>query len=188
MTDKEIIIDGVNVARCMHLACGMCTTTRDSYGDCECRCDDYDMTNCYYKQLHRKEQELKNEKEAARNELEIYNQACLDLKNELEETEYKLWRLQAENEELKEKVEDFAKKYSKQYQINENKGYLKLEKELDRYKQALEEIKELINHCDNQDICTFCEYAKKCRDEYDYTLYSNHKPILTIINEVLKDE
>jgi len=57
-------------------------------------------------------------------------------------------------------------------------------KKSDRSKQALKDIEEIINHCDNQDICTLCKNADKCRDKYDYTAYNDHKLLLKIIKEV----
>ena len=57
MTDKQIIIDGVDVGECIYYQYNMCTATKDNYGDCSFYCKDYDMNDCYYKQLKRKEQE-----------------------------------------------------------------------------------------------------------------------------------
>lgn len=54
MTDKQIIIDGVDVSGCEHYEDLNCFAYRDSCGyplDCK------DNPNCYYKQLKRKEQE-----------------------------------------------------------------------------------------------------------------------------------
>ena len=77
MTDKQIIIDGVDVAECRHFNYGKgynpeteesvkgaceCITAHDSYGEfmyygiCKGR-------DCYYKQLKRKEQECERLKE-----------------------------------------------------------------------------------------------------------------------------
>lgn len=66
MTDKQIIIDGVDVAGCKHYE-------KHTFYDCNETCEDNgaivcinckDNLNCYYKQLARKTQEceeLKNE-------------------------------------------------------------------------------------------------------------------------------
>ena len=58
MTDKQIIINGVDVSECIYYEYNMCTATKDDYGDCSLCCQDYDMNDCYYKQLKRKEQEV----------------------------------------------------------------------------------------------------------------------------------
>lgn len=54
MTDKEIIINGMDVSECEHYEDLNCFAYRDSCGyplDCK------DNPSCYYKQLKRKEQE-----------------------------------------------------------------------------------------------------------------------------------
>lgn len=59
MTDKEIIIDGVDVSGCDYFmprsngvkACDLYRNAHRRYGTCECG------HNCYYKQLKRLEQE-----------------------------------------------------------------------------------------------------------------------------------
>ena len=57
----------------------------------------------------------------------FHNFAC-----ENENCYYKqLKHLEQENVRLKENLEDFQNRYSKQYQVNENKGYLKAEQALD---------------------------------------------------------
>lgn len=55
MTDKEIIVDGVNVAGCVRLQDDEISC--DLGGECE------GWENCYYKQLKRKEQECEELKE-----------------------------------------------------------------------------------------------------------------------------
>lgn len=64
MIDKQIIIDGVDVSGCIHYQDNMCTATKDNYGDCSFYCKDYDMNDCYFKQLKRKEQECEKYKQA----------------------------------------------------------------------------------------------------------------------------
>ena len=69
-------------------------------------------------------------------------------------------RLEQENKELKEDVLKWQKEFSRQYQINENKGYSKAE---ENYRSALEEISGLASP-----HCTQCSQ------------------IIKIVNEVLK--
>ena len=54
----------------------------------------------------------------------------------------KIAELKAENERLKEEILKWQKAYSRQYQINENKGYNKKE---EQYRQTLQEIKDYLN-------------------------------------------
>lgn len=56
MTDKQIIIDGVNVAGCEYL--GLYKECKLKCGSC-CPIDCSDNPNCCFKQLKRKEQECK---------------------------------------------------------------------------------------------------------------------------------
>ena len=61
MTDKEIIIDGVDVSGCeycLKMTKYRCTIQRDVY---KYLCEE--NPNCYYKQLKRKEQECKKLKQ-----------------------------------------------------------------------------------------------------------------------------
>ena len=88
MTDKQIIIDGVDVSGCSYYQYNMCTATKDDYGDCSLCCQDYDMNDCYYKQLKRKEQEceeLKHEVElmmdCASCKVDEYKQTLAEIKD-----------------------------------------------------------------------------------------------------------
>lgn len=54
--------------------------------------------------------------------------------------EESLNNLKQENEQLKEEILRWQKAYSRQYQINENKGYNKKE---EQYRQTLREIKDI---------------------------------------------
>ena len=85
MTDKQMIIDGIDVSGCIHYQYNMCTATKDNYGDCSFYCKDYEMNDCYYKQLKSKEQECEKLKQTLTEIKEIaeernyldYNE-CLD--------------------------------------------------------------------------------------------------------------
>ncbi len=63
--------------------------------------------------------------------------------------------LEQENSRLKEEVFKWQKEYSRQYQINDNKGYSQKE---EQYKQALIEIKEIAE--ENKDTV---QYGEICR-------------------------
>ena len=118
MMDKEIIIDGVNVAGCIYFqqeddeyTCGAEECNGAVVG---CRACD----NCYYKQLKRKEQEIA--------------------------------KLKAENERLKEENINLKWQQESDYQMVEDAETLIYDndfykREMDKYKQTLQEIKEICN-------------------------------------------
>lgn len=65
--------------------------------------------------------------------------------------------LEQENKELKADILKWQKAFSRQYQINENKGYSKTE---ENYRSALEKIKDLCTHYENtNDKCVINCYA-----------------------------
>ena len=151
-SEDEIIIDGVNVAGCIHFwnineakNLKLCKINFDNVYFSNGlplaeKCKEH--KNCYYKQLKRLEQEnaeLKQENEELRN----------------------LWRLDClKCENTKSNV--------------------------DNYRTALEEIREMLITCCDRDYCEGCEYYDKCFNGTsvpDIDLVMINK-----INEVLKDE
>lgn len=89
MTDKEIIIDGVNVAGCgfyhpeyNNNACHIALAFSDQYGECW-KCEQ--NPNCNYKECKRKEQECEELKEWKNEVVRLWNRTCkcelLDEKN-----------------------------------------------------------------------------------------------------------
>ena len=72
MTDKQIIVNGGDVSGCIYYQYNMCTATKDNYGDCSFYCKDYDMNDCYYKQLQREKQ---NSQEAIDASIREFNRA-----------------------------------------------------------------------------------------------------------------
>lgn len=113
MTDKQII-DGVDASGCVYYEDGYCTISKEAY----CYCSD--KPNCYYKQHKRKEQECENNKIAHQMELDIYNQECFNLLEELKETLERLDQLKKENKILKQyKISKQASYEQAQKKINE---------------------------------------------------------------------
>lgn len=106
MTDKEIIIDDVDISGCeycLKMTKYRCTIQRDVY---KCLCEE--NPNCHYKQLKRKEQEVK---------------------------------------ELKEQLSIEQERYTtiRPHAIELADTKLKLQKEVNKYKQIFDEIKEDIS-------------------------------------------
>ena len=97
MTDKQIIIDGIDVAKCR------CFTSEWDFNNCGHICK---RTECKYKrlwykkQLARKEQECEKLKE----EIKINGFGCFNI-----EMSEQLDQLKAENEELKAQLEQQKK-------------------------------------------------------------------------------
>ena len=85
MTDKQMIVDGVDVSECERNGGKLCSMSRESY----CYCSD--RPNCIYKRFKRKEQE--NE------ELKQRLHQCWTVENSFVE---QLDQLEAENKKLKQ--------------------------------------------------------------------------------------
>jgi hypothetical protein len=127
MTDKQIIIDGIDVSGCEHfeeceteLEWSKCLADCYSYpeGTCYGYCDEH--PNCYYKQLKRAENqivEINKMVEAKEQECEELKKECAWVKESCtlnEGINYDIWynqkleldQLKAENEELKETLNE----------------------------------------------------------------------------------
>ena len=140
MTDKQIIIDGVDVSGCIFHSLTTMGYAGFNYCKCfECACECHN--DCYYKQLKRKERECEK--------INLTNERLVAEKYIMNEEILKLKAKEQECEELKEKLESFQKDYSKLYQVVENRGYIKeldqLKAENDKLKQTLTEIKDYCN-------------------------------------------
>ena len=106
MTDKQIIIDGVDISKCKHydevfnycdqsyLGEGGLLKNTKNPKRCEC------SPNCYYKQLKRKEQECEELKEDRERWKSNFNGKV----SAIEELLHQLDQLKAENEELRRSI------------------------------------------------------------------------------------
>ena len=177
MTDKEIIIDGVNVAGCEHFwnigdaeGLKICKINFDnnyfSNGiPCGERCSKH--PNCYYKQLQRKEQECEEYKAQAKKYLADYfeeNKKCKELKK-YKDVVNKLAGLQI-----------ILTNKDKMPELYENAKDLKI----DSYKQALEKIEEIAKDIN----LTIMGGEDSPKDEWVNLYTTTCAKILTIINEV----
>ena len=100
MTDKSIIIDGVDVSGCKKYEHEIvrCNATLKNMCFCGGRCTDKKNTDCYFKQLKRKEQEceeLKKDLTDLSKIIDCKNGTILTFKEQLDQ-------LNAENEKLKQ--------------------------------------------------------------------------------------
>ena len=85
MTDKQIIIDGVDVSGCKKYEHEIvrCNATLKNMCFCGGRCTDEKNADCYYKQLKRKEQECNKYKQTL---TEIEEIAMCIMDDDLEES------------------------------------------------------------------------------------------------------
>lgn len=169
MTDKqEIIIDGVDVSGCEFAEASATTPKCQING--YIHCDGY---NCRYKQLQRKTAEYERLTNKNNRLTEELNQIKLLLEGKNNQYSAK----QQECEELKKQVvcygcgtcngkEDY--KNMQRHLNNAIESIHKKHKEIDRYKQALDEIekytiKEFCENCEADDYpasCPTCEYKE----------------------------
>lgn len=138
MTNKEqIMIDGCNVGGCKylntfsdcdgyHYYCDLADDIKNEY------CEHY--RDCYFKQLARKTQEceelkrkLSNQEQLYQNEIEIYNESCLQLRQENDDLYLERLALNTANSGINSLLE------------------IK-EQENDRYRKALDEIENFMNY------------------------------------------
>lgn len=165
MTDKQIIVDGVDVSGCEWYkqgATGMICADYNKSNDCS------KNPNCSYKNWQRKEQECEELKEKL---IKWLGKEGLR-QSDKEFYEQQLDQFKAENDKLK--VRNI--KY-----MNGNISY-QLKNSL--YKQTLTEIKEIAEHCIKQDICTICDNSEKCHiEDEEIPTYDVCKLILQKISE-----
>lgn len=177
MTDKQVIIDDVDVSKCDYF-----NNTDNSY--CEECCSEFgcaicnDRPNCYYKQLKRKEQECERLKE----EVSLLKESNSKLQqiediNSLEKCYLQqIDQLKAENKQLKaEKVKYYQQTLDDEIQINE-------------LLQTLTEIKEI---ADEQIPYLDIDKAKTITEvEYDYAgkIYNLEQRMYKILQKISEVE
>ena len=167
MTDKQIIIDGVDVSYCPNHYNGWSALHRDHRPMCECgydreckpkyfECSHY--VKCLEKQLKRKEQECEELKKVneEKNEL-LAKLGCPTIATARMKTftlEQQLDQLKAENEELKEKINSLL--------CSENCYKYK---QAEKLKQALTKIREIAKQSDTAPCLVINHNCLKCKDE-----------------------
>ena len=164
MTDKQIMINGVDVSGCINLNKRDKVSCFDILYD-KCK----EVPNCYYKQLARKTQEceqIKEKYEALKLEnqegyeiVDELKQKCEELKKQLMQksevdmffnTPIEGWSNdpcgicphKAENEELKEENQQLRNNLSDSLMFR----FTSQDKQINRYRKALKEIEEYINN------------------------------------------
>ena len=144
MTDKQIIINGVDVCGCIYYADGKCTNSQMIQSNCK------NVAVCYYKEYKAKEQECEELKEKVKKYGEI---------NEQETKDYA--ELKAENEELK-KYKDVVDKLAGMQVILTNEEKMPM-----LYENAKDlKLKQL-----SKTLIDIKEIAKKTLNMVDYKTY-----------------
>ena len=150
MTDKQMIIDDVDVSKCNYF-----NNTDKSY--CEECCSEFgcaicnDRPNCYYKQLARKEEECEELKEDRERWKSNFNGKVSAIEELLKQFD----QLKAENEELKKQVcgllpelkyiiDETCSKHNIQAKTYHEK-IIEIINNLDKYEQTLIKIKEIVH-------------------------------------------
>lgn len=113
MTDKQIIIDGIDVSGCRYLFDD--TSYKRSKTSCSITLKDckYLGNNCYYKQLKRKEKECSTS-----------NKYAIGFARKCQRLELDIFHLKDENNKLKrkeqklEKIKEISKEYKVEYTVN----------------------------------------------------------------------
>lgn len=190
MTDKQIIIDGIEIYKCRN-------AKRSIFGiDVECQLggDCSQRPDCDYKQLKRKEQEC----EELKIEVEKWESAfTLDTKmldnadcrkNELEQ---QIDQLKAENDELKEQLEradeDIKAKCTRCAMTNQLDEQLdQLKAEVKSKTEYIQEQRDIINQYSKE-----IEMYKKCQgkraSKREEELKAENKHLNDLLNQALKE-
>lgn len=160
MTNKEIIIDGVDVTECEYLQYKGC-----EFAQCLIKMASFDLkceaNNCYYKQLARKTQECKKLNNEIIDMNSIIEDAAINLGNKdftLYDLPFEIKKLSQECENLKaeekylkqccQKVGEELAKHSFEYDGKEKNlvvQAIELNEKYEKLKNALEEIEEVID-------------------------------------------
>ena len=186
MTDKQIIIDGVDVSGCKYYIADNGVQYNGCYeltDICECnKEDDFcdDNPNCYYKQLARKEQEceeLEGRLKYIINENKVLKDCATDehidivaLKNYISTLEHHNDQLKAEVKSKTEYIQEqreIIDQYSKEIRMYKKCQGNRASKREEKLKQTLTEIEEITKNmntsCFYDDFdCTDCDMKNGC--------------------------
>ena len=190
MTDKEIIIDDVDISGCeycLKMTKYRCAIQRDVY---KCLCEE--NPNCHYKQLKRKEQEeyetlkllkncfdkasrLQEKNEKLTYEYEVVKQCNESLMQTLEDVRKEKELLKKQvcglRPELKHLINEICHNYNIEAKTYHEK-IVEIIHNLDKYKQALDEIEQEV------------KWVVDNRECYELRDADRYKRILDIINKV----
>ena len=175
MTDKQIIINDVDVSGCEFrfrtYGCDCMSSNRETKVLTEgSRCAD--NPNCHYKKWQRKEQECEDFKQKLLDKTYAYSVMELSRRNSLQQLD----QLEAENVELKkwkETVVELFERTCRCKYLNEENNHCgfynrkcigRLNQCLYKNQQALTEIKEIVETCCKIADCKKCNFFAICEN------------------------
>ena len=192
MTDKQIIINGIDVSK------GNFRLERDNQQKCECChatgfgviCDCEQWHNCYFKQLARAKEEIEklkvqieNEKQALQIAIDNLNQACLDLSQENDDLLNELQAKEQECEELRKEINGYKIIIEKiRQEVQEDVTCESRECGCDSYEECIECLKNTIlniiyeernDFVQDKMICKECGKYKQTLDEIENYVRDN---------------
>ena len=185
MTDKEMIINGVDVSECEHSFGQFDNWVGKDVVMCDCtlgyRCEPKENHCKFYmyyleQQLKRKDKACKEQKEEYRAKVEELNELEEKLLRKEQECEKLYIQLKADEEYHKEE-ENTLRKIIK----NKEERNIELYKENNKLKQTLAEIKEIAENMNNE--CFYDDFKCKDCDMKNGCTYFNKKQILQKISE-----
>lgn len=169
MTDKEIIINGVDVSHCAYYENEICMKGNIGLiNNCFNKCSDYE--NCEQKQLQRKKQE------------------CIDLDNECQDKFNTILKLEDVIKELTQECEEFRKANDEKNEFLQKLGisatgeFHRINHYVDNLKTEYKEYKNLAAKY----LADFFEVQKEC-EELKEKFYQI-EDIVTLLNEDLPED
>lgn len=188
MTDKQVIIGGVDVSECIFHSLTIIGYAGYNYCKCfECACECHN--DCYYKQLKHKEQELmhfKKENERLSQTI-IKDQAEIVQKNidetnillikENKDLQHQLDQLKAENEKLKDKA-----------YILFDEAIIERDNFIEELKAECKELKEKVKELNQGWIdCDKERNLQEANSEFRQRVINRYKQTLIEIKEIAKN-
>lgn len=173
--DKNIIIDGVDVAGCEYF-----NKFRNICHNKNLSCDCEKNQDCYYKQLKRLEEKYNKMVEISKENLIKYEDLRLDnqkliieiegLKSQIDFEAQKQAILLQENEELKARLQPFEDSYFNGLSSIEIAGLAKKSIRITSYnrelKTALVDIREMLPESKCKYACFSCPESGQCKEEW----------------------
>lgn len=197
MTDKEIIINGVDVSHCAYYENGICMKGNIGFiNNCFTKCSD--CNKCYYKQLQRKTQEIKHLRATLKNKnivaiVEEHNklkQECEEFRKANDEKNEFLQKLGISATGEFHRINHYVDNLKTEYKEYKNLAakyladFFEVQKECEELKEELKEIKKYLG-IESKTIMQRLEELQEFRDMDELKLF-NYEQALEKIEELVK--